>query len=155
MMRKRPPPLAIDPDGPLTTQAGWQRQRKFWKEVRKPSSASWTEDPESTDGSGFRAAFEKLKNKTLSEDQVGMYSFSQCWYEIVESYTRFQLTYSKDKLIAISGLVLQIEEAAGFGYVAGLWKERLLTDLLWFTSEGPATDYSRLLQSNRQILHLR
>jgi hypothetical protein len=66
-----------------------------------------------------------------------MSSFSHFWYEIVESYTKAQLTFSKDKLVAIAGLVHHIQSATKDEYLAGLWKNRLATDLLWFTAEGP------------------
>lgn len=66
-----------------------------------------------------------------------MSSFSHCWYEIVESYTKAQLTFSKDKLVAIAGLVQQIQSATKDEYLAGLRKNYLGTDLLWLTAEGP------------------
>jgi hypothetical protein len=66
-----------------------------------------------------------------------MSSFSHCWYEIVESYTKVQLTFSKDKLVAIAGLVQHIQSATKDEYLASLWKSHLATDLLWFTAEGP------------------
>ncbi len=40
-------------------------------------------------------------------------------------------------MVAILGIAREIQRATGFTYVAGLWKEHLLTDLLWFAIDGP------------------
>ncbi|KAI9154857.1 hypothetical protein HJFPF1_07416 [Paramyrothecium foliicola] len=54
----------------------------------------------------------------------------EAWLSTIETYTRCKLTFSKDKLMAISGI------AAGFlpflgDYCFGLWKSHLPLGLLW------------------------
>ncbi|PQE11538.1 heterokaryon incompatibility protein [Rutstroemia sp. NJR-2017a BVV2] len=120
----------------------WQDNRAFWKEVRIPSPNHWSQD--SYDESRFRSTLDKLQSSEFWNGETGIHSFSHCWYEIVESYTRSNLTFSKDKLTAIAGLVKQIENTTKFEYVAGLWRDHLETDLLWFMAEGPGR---RLLES--------
>ncbi|RAL64931.1 hypothetical protein DID88_001523 [Monilinia fructigena] len=59
---------------------------------------------------------------------AGIYSR---WSEIVNEYTRAQLTYSKDKLIAIAGIAFAAHEETGDEYLAGLWRNNLEEQLLW------------------------
>lgn len=144
-MRLRPPPVDLDPDTEQTAgEAAWQRHRGFWREVRKASDRTWANPSLQPDFSGFRGAFERLSRGRVGGDAVGAASFSHMWYEIVESFTRCSLTFTKDKLIALHGLVGEIERASGYTYLSGLWGEHLVTDLLWFAAEGPGV---RLLDS--------
>ncbi|KAF4615880.1 hypothetical protein G7Y89_g15235 [Cudoniella acicularis] len=140
--RRLPAPDFESGDG-LESGTVWKDNRAFLKEIRRPATFRWSEDL-STDPR-FRSALDKLQSGVFGEEEIGMASFSHCWYEIVESYTRSNLTFSKDKLIAIAGLVRQIQNATKFEYLAGLWREHLVMDLLWFTAEGPG---HRLLETS-------
>ncbi|KAH7324774.1 heterokaryon incompatibility protein-domain-containing protein [Stachybotrys elegans] len=53
------------------------------------------------------------------------------WYRLVEEYSRLQLTLDRDRLPAISGAARRLSEFTGYTYLAGLWKETLISDLLW------------------------
>lgn len=53
------------------------------------------------------------------------------WIEIVEEYTSRNLTKVEDKLPALAGLASRFKALTGFSYVAGLWKEQLLSDIVW------------------------
>ncbi|RYP13168.1 hypothetical protein DL767_010861 [Monosporascus sp. MG133] len=144
IIARRLPPPDLSSDDLAANRIIWHESRAFLKENRRPSKDPWSDD--SGNDSRFRSALDKLQSTEFVEDVgTGMFSFSHCWYEIVESYTRSTLTYSKDKLRAISGLVQQIESATKFDYVAGLWKQHIVTDMLWFTDEGAC---HRLLESS-------
>jgi Heterokaryon incompatibility protein (HET) len=57
------------------------------------------------------------------------------WVEIVERYTRLQLTYESDRLLAVSGLARRLSEISVLNsadYLAGLWRQQLPAQLLWF-----------------------
>jgi hypothetical protein len=54
------------------------------------------------------------------------------WADIVTDYTKRLLTRPEDKLIAISGIAKQIQDEIQGEYVAGLWREALPQQLLWF-----------------------
>jgi Heterokaryon incompatibility protein (HET) len=54
-----------------------------------------------------------------------------CWHELVRAYSVLLLSFAKDKLPAISGIALQMQELRRTTYLAGLWKDTLLHDLLW------------------------
>lgn len=61
----------------------------------------------------------------------------EMWYKrVVEDYTRRQLTYEKDKLVAISALARATFLNRHTGYVAGLWRDCIVPGLLWRRS-GP------------------
>ncbi|KAH8895969.1 HET-domain-containing protein [Thozetella sp. PMI_491] len=146
LIRRRTPPPDFDPDHIFAGRTIWQGPRGFWKEARRWSAADWRYDDSHK---RFRTALDKLQNDEFWSDVAGMGSFSTCWYEIVELYTRTRLTYSSDKLVAIWGIVQQIEKQTKQQCVAGLWSGYLLTDLLWFTAEGPGR---RLLEDPPKVL---
>jgi hypothetical protein len=54
------------------------------------------------------------------------------WHWIVERYSECQLTYTKDKLVAISGLAQIIQKQTRDQYVAGMWRKDLELELCWF-----------------------
>ena len=53
------------------------------------------------------------------------------WNDIVQHYTKCNLTMSKDKLVAISGVVKRLQPLFKTDYLAGLWRDNLLEQLLW------------------------
>ena len=57
----------------------------------------------------------------------------QQWPEIIEQYSRCKLTYSKDKLIAVSGLARIVHKDCNDEYVAGMWRQNLEMQLPWYT----------------------
>ncbi|KAH7411709.1 heterokaryon incompatibility protein-domain-containing protein, partial [Phaeosphaeria sp. MPI-PUGE-AT-0046c] len=52
------------------------------------------------------------------------------WRAAVVDYSRMILSYPEDIFPAISGIAKSVIEAAGWQYVAGMWKETLITDLV-------------------------
>jgi hypothetical protein len=63
------------------------------------------------------------------------------WETLLSKYTASKLTYSGDKLVAIGGLAALLGKASKYQYMAGLWKERLPGELLWY-AEKPCLDYA-------------
>ena len=143
-IQRRPPAVAIDPDSVSSGQTGWKQTRGFWKNVLKPDDGSWEDEEIGSDCtfSGFRAAFERLSDgisypEYSGIEKVGRESFSQVWYDIVESYSRSRLSKAKDKLVAFSGITDAVQRATKRTFVSGLWEESLSTDLIWFAIDGP------------------
>lgn len=54
------------------------------------------------------------------------------WYLLVSQYTHRKLTFASDRLPALAGVAKHFHEKTGYLYVAGLWKEDLMTGLLWY-----------------------
>ncbi|KAE9366547.1 HET-domain-containing protein [Stipitochalara longipes BDJ] len=55
----------------------------------------------------------------------------QLWNDVVSRYSHRALTYSSDKLVAISAVAKTYQEEHQKTYLAGLWREDLPEDLLW------------------------
>jgi Heterokaryon incompatibility protein (HET) len=55
-----------------------------------------------------------------------------CWRELVQDYSRRQLTFAADVLDAIAGLANAFRHTHGCTYVFGLWKEDLPMGLAWY-----------------------
>ncbi len=53
------------------------------------------------------------------------------WNDAIQDYSFRKLTFTKDKLPAISAIAAQLSKVNGQEYLAGLWKKNLLWDLLW------------------------
>lgn len=53
------------------------------------------------------------------------------WHDVVREFARRWFAIEKDTLAALSGLALRLAAFHGSEYVAGLWKDNLVCDLLW------------------------
>ncbi|KAF1986510.1 HET-domain-containing protein [Aulographum hederae CBS 113979] len=58
-------------------------------------------------------------------------SIYHVWESIVHTYTRANLTFEDDKLVAISGVARDFQSLMKAEYYAGLWGKRLVQQLLW------------------------
>lgn len=56
----------------------------------------------------------------------------QQWQDMVEEFTWLQLSHEEDRLPAFSGLAQQYQRRLKSAYLAGLWRENLAADLMWF-----------------------
>jgi hypothetical protein len=56
---------------------------------------------------------------------------------IVASYSRCNITFSRDKLVALSGLAKLMQQESGIEYVAGLWRKNLESQLRWQRTHSP------------------
>ena len=61
------------------------------------------------------------------------------WDRVVKEYSRLALTFSTDRLTAISGIAREIARPEMGTYLAGLWEYQLPRALLW-ASEGTVID---------------
>jgi hypothetical protein len=70
------------------------------------------------------------------------------WHRVVEEYTRRNLTFPSDKLIAISGIASWFEtrvmgprsELSSEAYLTGLWRQNLIVNLLWTSGRDWASE---------------
>lgn len=58
------------------------------------------------------------------------------WRNIVCKYAATALTKEADKLVAISGLAREIAYLRDADYLAGLWTDSLVQDMMWHTKAG-------------------
>jgi hypothetical protein len=54
------------------------------------------------------------------------------WQEMVMEFTWLQLSHEEDRLPAFSGLAQQYQQRLKSVYLAGLWRENLFADLMWY-----------------------
>jgi hypothetical protein len=63
------------------------------------------------------------------------------WPLVVARYSEAQVTYSKDKLVALSGVARHFQLRLNDQYVAGLWRNELLRQLCWCVNRmNPSAD---------------
>jgi hypothetical protein len=56
------------------------------------------------------------------------------WHSLVSRFSHLNLTFEKDKLPSLSGVVKEMMRLRpGDEYLAGLWRNTLLDDICWFT----------------------
>jgi hypothetical protein len=60
---------------------------------------------------------------------------SDAWQAAVADYSRMELSFPSDMFPAISGIAKNVKAATEWSYVAGLWRETIITDLVWRTEE--------------------
>lgn len=53
------------------------------------------------------------------------------WMKVVKAYMGCQLTFDDDKLIAISGVARRMAPSLGNEYLAGIWRQDMISQLLW------------------------
>ncbi|KAF4465672.1 HET-domain-containing [Fusarium albosuccineum] len=73
------------------------------------------------------------------ESKVDLFTLNQlhgAWYKLLNEYTKRNISVSSDRLPAIGGIASRISQITGVKYVAGLWENNLLHDLMWKCSPG-------------------
>lgn len=61
----------------------------------------------------------------------------QDWQEIVQQYSGCDLTYEKDRLVALSGLARRQNESMDDMYLAGMWRQKIEDQLCWYRHIHP------------------
>jgi hypothetical protein len=106
-------------------------QQIFWECVCQDSTEvfpSWAAEHEY----GYESPKSVLKPiAETTREKVQMSSEMSRWIGIVSTYSGCSLTYSKDKLVAISGIAKFMRTSMGCRYLAGLWDRDLEHQLLW------------------------
>ncbi|KAI1416278.1 HET-domain-containing protein [Hypoxylon sp. FL1857] len=75
---------------------------------------------------------ERLSHRYTVDESYKRKEASMMWIEIRSQYAQRSLSFPTDKLSAISAIAAIAAEENGMTYLAGLWKESLLTDLQWY-----------------------
>lgn len=75
--------------------------------------------------------FQEKLHYTEPDDLTERTNHRALWASIVHHYTRRNLKYGSDKLIAMSGMAQWVHHQTGDQYLAGLWKKSLELQLIW------------------------
>lgn len=85
----------------------------------------WNRPGAQVSGNGPKQAFRLL------QDTKSTHEANDHWLTVVQAYSQSHLTYHKDKLIALSGLVEHFQHITKDRYHAGLWHENIALQLAW------------------------
>lgn len=83
----------------------------------------------------LRNASNPIHRRLHKEDR---WELCKIWSTLVEEYSRLKLSKPSDIFPAISGIAKSFGEAIGWKYCAGMWKETMIHELLWYV-QMPAT----------------
>ena len=68
---------------------------------------------------------------------------------IVNAYSKCELTYPNDKLIAFAGVAKRILSIRTDNYVAGMWESSIVYDLAWWRSSMDRAAFPISVTSSR------
>ncbi|KFY31014.1 hypothetical protein V493_01478 [Pseudogymnoascus sp. VKM F-4281 (FW-2241)] len=91
----------------------------------------------------FKAALQH-PTTTRAYSRETLHPATSIWHSVVEESTARDLTYATDRLPALSSLAMMLPFPKG-DYLAGLWQNSLMDDLLWL---NPIGDVSWELDNN-------
>lgn len=84
------------------------------------------------DGNPTRIKMETASRLSNNDDYIKD-PYHGWWTFVVERYSELEFTYTRDKMIALSGLATFFKERTGARYVAGMWMEQLPFSLNWWS----------------------
>ncbi|KAF2199762.1 HET-domain-containing protein [Delitschia confertaspora ATCC 74209] len=82
-------------------------------------------------GFEISAALPKMMHSEALDNADNLYYGQRAWHALVGLYTGLSITVPSDKLPAFGGLARQWSVAKKSKYLAGLWEDTLIEDLLW------------------------
>ncbi|KAE8448610.1 hypothetical protein EG329_009035 [Mollisiaceae sp. DMI_Dod_QoI] len=125
----------------------WSQEMVYWEcvsakasEMRPQMSDFWNEAMKGRDDEyegmgmstmtapGLKHTFTILLS--LCRDS-NYYVWEQHWWKLIAEYTASQMSFDKDKWVAISGLATKVEQQSGRKLIHGLWEDFLPDELLW------------------------
>ncbi len=83
--------------------------------------------------------------KMWNKMRTGADTAQRTWAQILMAYTKLNITNPSDRLPALAGIVGRIKQKRTGRYVAGLWEETIVSDLLWHVATSrpkPSTRYA-------------
>jgi hypothetical protein len=78
----------------------------------------------------------------------------QVWCDLIENYTRRDLTGESNRLIAITGLAQAMELVTGDELIAGLWSNALLSQLMWHIDPETIAGNAILSGTSKDLVRL-
>ncbi|KAK8123182.1 hypothetical protein PG984_011852 [Apiospora sp. TS-2023a] len=116
-------------------------QQLFWECCTKDAAEIY---PDGMPTKGYPSV-DRIKNLApncivgakTSPDKIASY---EAWASIVKRYTACSLTFSSDKLVALSGIAKAVRSILDDEYIAGMWRRYLERELLWISGLGPGPD---------------
>lgn len=137
------PPQRLTDQGSYLLRRGWVLQETFLPpralhflpgEVTwRCASVSRCECQLRPHGSVVHEPLDRERPREISSEDLKEY-----WKEVIEQYTRRQLTYPSDRLAALAGCASRAHSGSpDVDYYAGLWSDALPSTLLWVVDRPP------------------
>ncbi|KAE9373390.1 HET-domain-containing protein, partial [Stipitochalara longipes BDJ] len=112
----------------------WTKDAVFWECITLKASEYFPEPM--IDDADEDFSLNGLKGmKILSTRNSLKNVLREFWQNQISQYSTKDLTYSSDRLPAISGLAKIVQQYSKYNYLAGLWKSTLLEGLTWHVEE--------------------
>lgn len=84
-----------------------------------------------------------VQNELLMSSPAADIRFAEWWNCLIEDYSRCKFTFTKDKLIALSGVAKCVAKSRPADrYLAGMWQSCMVYGLAWFRIHDPERVYS-------------
>lgn len=84
-----------------------------------------------------------VQNGLLIPSPAADLRFTEWWNCLIEDYSRCKFTFTKDKLIALSGIAKCVAKSRPADrYLAGMWQSCMVYGLAWFRIHDPERVYS-------------
>jgi hypothetical protein len=80
---------------------------------------------------GLDKAVPKSRRSSLDMKLLHTNEVYNCWFEVVQEYSKLRLTRKSDRLVALAGVATVFQLHLGSGYLTGLWKGDIIRGLLW------------------------
>jgi len=109
------------------------------RQCRASSEVPWFQVPDPYSESSLRCSrvFDLL-NKEAMDKLLPVHRKGDRWQDVVEDYASRSLTFSSDRLPALSGLVRTMAGEGRGAYLSGIWGKQLPWVLLWKPKDTPA-----------------
>lgn len=114
----------------LARQTTYRRQRDVDDLLSAGQGMMSGRNDDGSDGGGSTQALKDSVVRLRLE-------FNRRWYGMVAAYTSRALTRRTDRLVAFSGVAVKMSQMSELTYVAGLWEENILYNLLWVALGKP------------------
>jgi hypothetical protein len=87
----------------------------------------------------FPTTLSALPTTNLSSDPCAplLSSFLRDWVSLINEYRARDLSFAKDRIIAVAGVARAFAHLGGLTYLAGMWKECFPIGLLWHVTTKP------------------
>ncbi|MCJ1276147.1 hypothetical protein MMC21_003952 [Puttea exsequens] len=115
------------------------KQQMFWECLELSACETFPDGIPNNNSTKVSADTYSLRNEIIKSENPQRQQLL-LWQSFVDRYTQGDLSFPEnDKLVAIPGLTKKIGE--GSDYLAGLWRQDLISGLMWSVSHG--NDISR------------
>jgi hypothetical protein len=93
--------------------------------------------------SDYKPVLSQLRSPSRGKNDLN----TNDWFEFVSQYSATEFTNAEGRLIALSSLARVLHHRIGYKdvYCAGIWKNRLVVNLLWFCRDPPHAQSAKRL----------